>query len=730
MDKRFLFLFTLIALFVLTSCGKKIEYLDDEEQHIYGEWIDEVKKTCDSDGVLGHYHCSHCNKNFDEFFNELPSIINKTNGHALVHSNEIPATGWSTGTREYYECSRCGKIYTDEFFTHEIDKEDLVLPIKVVSIQEVKECPNYEIVVTVRAVVVGATSNTDGGYTYYILKDLDTNETLCLRSCREGDIPNVKATSCIKGYSYAPNMVFPLGSIVEIPVSYQINNGLGGEAYKGFLIWRGDNYDDAIGYGTMLEWKDKYIVGYTDEYAVDKEKVTVNISSNSDLSDFLVKRGGFQNYTICIEGTQENPLKFVTGVVKEEAKGDINREYLYFYYGDASSLNGIKVNGTYPVFSNFGNTFNMISPLSCTLSGQTKFEQPDFTVPYEFVGKIYATCVGGNSTFYHFVVLDENDIINEGNTGSHEVIGSKIAKDTFYKYMEQFAETLGIDLHGDITTAVGTTNVVTTSDLCRIGIKGIHTELLQDIWNAFTYTGTIIGSGGTPREVTVNNVVLNKDDCNKYITPYYTIVGTKSGGLNNENEYRSFINNLIMVVEGPDNTYIVGAVANQSIDAASRTYPSMKALFDLLVAKYNGQDTTEIEKNLTSMACAGVIIPKENCEPDGYDWFSDDSKYVNYTMNAEQTITTASCWKTMTACTALSYITESDLQKLIYVGTTELNSIASTPTFYGDEWITFEAALHYMMLPSSNVAPNVIARGVGEIMLRKVLEERAALAGK
>jgi DNA-directed RNA polymerase subunit RPC12/RpoP len=726
MKKRILFLFTIIAIFVLIGCGEKIEYIDNEDPHIYGEWIDEVKPTCESDGILGHYHCSHCGKNFDQFFNELPSIENKTNGHTLVHSKEIPATGWSTGIKEYYECSKCGKIYTDQFLTNEIDKEDLIIPIKVVSIHEIKDCPNHQMIVTVRAVVVGATSNTDGGYTYYILKDLDSNETLCLRNCRDGDIPNEKATSCIKGYSYAPNMVFPLGSIVEIPVTFQINNGYGGEAYKDFLIWRGDDYEDAIGYGTMLEWKEKYIVGYTDDYAVDKEKVTVTISSNSDLDKLLVNGGGFQNNTICIEGTNENPLKFVTGVVKEEAKGDINREYLYFYYGDASSLNDIKVNGTYPVFSNFGNTFNMISPLSCTLSGQTKFEQPDFTKPYEFVGKIYATCVGGNSTFYHFVVLDENDIINEGNTGSHEIIGSKIAKNTFFKYMEQFAETLGIDIHGDITTAVGTTNIITTSDLCRIGIKGIYTALLQDIWNDFTHTGIITGNDGTPREVTVNNVVLNKDDCKNYIAPYYTIVGTKSGGLNYENKYRSFINNLIMVVEGPNNTYIVGAVANQSEDAATRTYPSMKALFDLLVAKYNGQNITEFEKKITSMACAGVIIPKEKCEPDNYDWFSNTSNYVNFTKNAEQTITTASCWKTMTACAALSYITEADFQKLIYVGSTELNSIASTPKFYGDEWITFEDALHYMMLSSSNVTPNVIARGVGEMMLRKVLEERTA----
>ena len=136
-------------------------------------------------------------------------------------------------------------------------------------------------IVTVRAVVVGATSNTDGGYTYYILKDLDSNETLCLRNCRDGDIPNEKATSCIKGYSYAPNMVFPLGSIVEIPVTFQINNGYGGEAYKDFLIWRGDDYEDAIGYGLCWNGKKNILLVILMICCRQKKKLQSRYLSNS-----------------------------------------------------------------------------------------------------------------------------------------------------------------------------------------------------------------------------------------------------------------------------------------------------------------------------------------------------------------------------------------------------------------------------------------------------------------
>ena len=77
----------------------------------------------------------------------------------------------------------------------------------------------------------------------------------------------------------------------------------------------------------------------------------------------------------------------------------------------------------------------------------------------------------------------------------------------------------------------------------------------------------------------------------------------------------------------------------------------------------------------------------------------------------------------MTAITCLSYITEEQLQTPVYVGTTELNSIASLPKFVGGEVCTLEDALHFMMLLSSNVAPNVIARGVGELIIRAQLAQ-------
>ncbi len=716
-----LFALAVVCLCLLGACAPT-EYVD-EEKHTYGEWIDAVAATCEADGVLGHYHCSHCGKDFDLYFNELATVADKTGGHALVHSKAVAATGTRPGSVEYYQCSRCRRYFGDAQCTAELQESELTVPCKVLSVGELRTEAQYSQKITVRAVVVGAAGNTDGGYTWYILKDENSNDQIMLRSVSAKESATNEANSCIKGYSYAPNMVFPLGSIVEVPVVYRVNSGgYGGERAKPYLLWNGDNYEDAIGYGTMLEWKQKYVVGTALDYAVDKTEVKTTVRSQADLTALLTNGATFQNKTICFEGTAENPLKFVTGA-KAEGVGDINREYLYFFYGSASSLDGIEVGGANPVFSNFGNTFNMVSPLSCTLSGQTKYEDPNFDAPYEFVGKIYATCVGGNSSFYHFVVLSEADIENENATGSHEVISSKMAKNTFYRYMEEYAKSIGIDLHGDITTAVGTTNVITTSDLCRIAIAGIHCDLLQEIWCDQEYDTVITDKDGNPQSVHAYNKVLNNESCQTLIAPYYKIIGTKGGSLNYTNKYREYIHNVLMVVEGPNDTYMAAAVCNVGMDAADYTYPNLKRLYDILWKKSLGEDTGALEAALDCNYCAGVVIPKEGCEPDGYDWFAEDSKYVHFTKDAEVPITTASCWKTMTAITCLSYITAEQLKTPVYVGTTELNSIASSPKFVGGETCTLEDALHFMMLLSSNVAPNVIARGVGELMIRSQLAQ-------
>lgn len=43
--------------------------------HSYGEWIEEIPATTESEGILGHYQCSACEKNFDAEYKELSSLV-------------------------------------------------------------------------------------------------------------------------------------------------------------------------------------------------------------------------------------------------------------------------------------------------------------------------------------------------------------------------------------------------------------------------------------------------------------------------------------------------------------------------------------------------------------------------------------------------------------------------------------------------------------------------------
>ncbi len=105
-------------------CGA--EY-GDYADHEYGEWIQQVNKTCLEDGTLGHYTCSVCGKYFDAEHNELVSLTIAHEGHKPVKTEAKASTCTEKGNSEYYTCDDCGKIFTEEACTNEITAEQTVL---------------------------------------------------------------------------------------------------------------------------------------------------------------------------------------------------------------------------------------------------------------------------------------------------------------------------------------------------------------------------------------------------------------------------------------------------------------------------------------------------------------------------------------------------------------------------------------------------------------------------
>ena len=84
-------------------------------EHNYGEWIDEIHATTESEGTLGHYHCSVCEKNFDADKKELNSIVipKLDNEDPTVHNHT--SSGWivdkeatcSADGSRHKECTEC-----------------------------------------------------------------------------------------------------------------------------------------------------------------------------------------------------------------------------------------------------------------------------------------------------------------------------------------------------------------------------------------------------------------------------------------------------------------------------------------------------------------------------------------------------------------------------------------------------------------------------------------------
>ena len=98
----------------------------DRHAHQYGEWIEQVDATCADEGVLGHYHCEGCGKNFDRDFNEITELsIPKSQNHDYGDLiDEVPAT-CADGVAAHYQCVVCGKLFDEN--KHEVELSQLVI---------------------------------------------------------------------------------------------------------------------------------------------------------------------------------------------------------------------------------------------------------------------------------------------------------------------------------------------------------------------------------------------------------------------------------------------------------------------------------------------------------------------------------------------------------------------------------------------------------------------------
>ena len=109
-----------ILRYTVTADG--ISYKKELTVHVcdYTKFVSGTPATCTTAGE-GLFECEHGNT--------LEKVIPvDENAHAAVHHEKVDATCAAEGTREYWECSYCGKIFADAECKEELEKADLVIP--------------------------------------------------------------------------------------------------------------------------------------------------------------------------------------------------------------------------------------------------------------------------------------------------------------------------------------------------------------------------------------------------------------------------------------------------------------------------------------------------------------------------------------------------------------------------------------------------------------------------
>ncbi len=93
-----------------------------------------VAPTCVDDGNIEYWTCDVCNKFFadangTEEIEEDDTVDEATGSHTLTTHDAVDATCVATGNSLYYECTVCGKYFSDEACEHEVEEDSWITAI-------------------------------------------------------------------------------------------------------------------------------------------------------------------------------------------------------------------------------------------------------------------------------------------------------------------------------------------------------------------------------------------------------------------------------------------------------------------------------------------------------------------------------------------------------------------------------------------------------------------------
>ena len=105
----------LCMAFGLAACGETPVQEPSEHVHSMTE-VAKVDPTCTADGTKAHWHCTVCNKDFEdeEGTKPLEEVTLPKSGHQMTEVTKVDPTCTADGTKAHWHCTVCNKDFEDE----------------------------------------------------------------------------------------------------------------------------------------------------------------------------------------------------------------------------------------------------------------------------------------------------------------------------------------------------------------------------------------------------------------------------------------------------------------------------------------------------------------------------------------------------------------------------------------------------------------------------------------
>ena len=289
-------------------------------------YCEAVAHTCIEDGILEHYHCSVCDKDYADIDGNTPleSIVDKTPGHAYVKHEAVEPTYELEGNIEYYSCENCSELFIFENEDYVSATWDEIVIPKLVLLN--KTSFEFDELAGEGPIEVSSLNGTQ----YEIVDDSDAHDSKALRASQQisnSDLSGVKLTLAtpieIEDYSHI-NVYVKTESLVHtgfyINENKQVYNW---GAYDSFTAVDIKPFVQANGESIISS----FIVGDTDRtgyWYIDRIELVELVHHNFDFSslddndaDMMSSYGGFTLSGIVGDADASNGFayKFTTPAV-------------------------------------------------------------------------------------------------------------------------------------------------------------------------------------------------------------------------------------------------------------------------------------------------------------------------------------------------------------------------------------------------------------------------------